>query len=172
MPSLFDPVQLGRYPQEPARPLAMTRERCDLDGCDGDSRGYYAQRPPRPESSPAIIDIAERGCSPHSSGLHSQAQVAGYRGDRCGPPNGGVIFAQLFISGPAATRTYCREQASRYRRRRSPGAARPHVNAPSPASCEGAGVHEIQDIRRLRGLRPPGQGAGFDGVEIQGRPAI
>ncbi|HTK34046.1 MAG TPA: alkene reductase [Caulobacteraceae bacterium] len=174
MPSLFDPVQLGPFTLKNRFVLSpMTRERCDLDGVPTEIHAaYYAQR----ATAGLIVTGNNRispnaACSPHSSGLHSQAQVAGYRRvTDAVHANGGVIFAQLFHSGAGGHPDIL------------PGAGEPvsasavswggpvrTVNGSTPCVVPRAlEVHEIQDITQtFADSARLAKAAGFDGVEIQ-----
>jgi N-ethylmaleimide reductase len=103
MPSLFDPIQLGPLTLKNRIVLSpMTRERCGLDGVPTEVHAaYYAQR----ASAGLIVTGNNRvslnaACTPHGSGLHSQAQVQGYRRvTEAVHARGGTIFAQLFHAG-------------------------------------------------------------------------
>src|SRR5882757_3296509 len=103
MPSLLDPVELGPLTLKNRFVLApMTRERCDLDGVPTEIHAaYYAQRATAGLIVTGNNRVSPNGaCTPHGSGLHSDAQVAGYRRVTDGVhAAGGKIFAQLFHAG-------------------------------------------------------------------------
>jgi N-ethylmaleimide reductase len=105
MASLFDPSMVGSIEVKNRCALApMTRERCLTDGVPTEMHAaYFAQRAGAGLIVTGNNRISAAGAgSPHGSGMHSEAQVAGWRRTTDAVhAAGGKIFAQLFHSGGA-----------------------------------------------------------------------
>lgn len=103
MPTLFDPLQLGGLTLKNRCVLSpMTRERCGIDGIPLDLHAvYFAQR----AGAGLVISgncrvSAYSACSPHSTGMHTDEQVAGWRHvTKAVHDAGGIMFAQIFHAG-------------------------------------------------------------------------
>ncbi|HTI65987.1 MAG TPA: alkene reductase [Caulobacteraceae bacterium] len=174
MRSLFDPVQLGPLTLKNRFVLSpMTRERCALDGVPSEIHAaYYAQR----ATAGLIVTGNNRispnaACSPHSSGLHSPAQAAGYRlVTDAVHAAGGVIFAQLFHSGAGGHPDILPDSGEPVSASAVPwgGAVRTVAGSVPCVTPRALEVSEIQDIVEsyARSARLAVE-AGFDGVEIQ-----
>ena len=174
MTSLFDSVQLGPFTLKNRLVLApMTRERCALDGVPTEIHAaYYAQR----ATAGLIVTgnnrvSANAACSSHSSGLHTLAQVEGYRRvTDAVHAAGGRIFAQLFHSGagghpdilPDSGEPVAPSAIAWGGNVRTINGAAPCV---TPRALEIPEIQAIaEDFARAARLA---QLAGFDGVEIQ-----
>jgi N-ethylmaleimide reductase len=174
MPSLFDTVDLGPISLKNRFVLApMTRERCAQDGAPtGIHVDYYAQRATAGLIVTGNNRISANGaCTPFGSGLHSDAQVSGYRRvTEAVHAAGGRIFAQLFHAGagghpdilPASGEPVAPSAISWGGNVRTINGSVPCV---TPRALR---IHEIADIvDDYAAAAQRAKAAGFDGVEIQ-----
>jgi N-ethylmaleimide reductase len=103
MPTLFDPLQLGSLNLKNRCVLSpMTRERCGIDGIPTELHAeYFAQRAGAGLVISGNCRVSANGaCSPHSTGMHTDAQVAGWRRvTNAVHAAGGIMFAQIFHAG-------------------------------------------------------------------------
>jgi N-ethylmaleimide reductase len=173
MPSLFDPVQLGPITLKNRFVLApMTRERCGTDGVPTEIHAaYYAQR----ATAGLIVTGNNRvspnaACSSHGSGLHSSAQVVGYRRvTDAVHAAGGRIFAQLLHSGGGGHPDILPDSGEPVSASAVPWGGNVRtingsVPCVTPRALQVQDIHDIaQTFARSAELAME---AGFDGVEI------
>jgi N-ethylmaleimide reductase len=174
MPSLFDTIDLGPISLKNRFVLApMTRERCTQDGAPtAIHAAYYAQRATAGLIVTGNNRVSPSGaCTPYGSGLHSDAQVEGYRRvTEAVHAAGGRIFAQLFHAGAGGHPDILPDSGEPV----APSAigwggpvrtVNGSVPCITPRALETKEIAGIVDDYAAAAVRA--KAAGFDGVEIQ-----